>query len=209
MAVKDIKTWILMFLLFFIIFAASITNFFPSVVETLGYGKVRSLFLTVPPYAIATVLSCLNAWHSDRVAERYWHITIPLCFAVTGFIIAATTESVAPRYLSMILMLSGLYPGFVIALGWISSTVRRPLAKRAAAMALITAFGNSSSIYASFMFQSQMAPRYVLAMSVCSGAIVLALGCTTVLRFVLVHHNKRTEGTGAAGGPAVDFKFPI
>src|SRR5688572_19528674 len=137
-----------MFLLFFIIFATSVTNFFPSVVETLGYSKVTSLFLTVPPYALATILACANAWHSDRTSERYWHITIPMYFAAAGFILAAATTTTAPRYVSMMLMLSGLYPGFVVALGWVSSTVTRPPAKRAAALALITAFGNSSSIYA-------------------------------------------------------------
>lgn len=189
-----------MFLLFFIIFAASVTNFFPSVVETLGYSKVTSLFLTVPPYGLATMLACLNAWHSDRSSERYWHITLPLYFGASGFIIAASTTAVAPRYISMILMLSGLYPGFVIALGWVSSTVTRPPAKRAAALALITAFGNSSSIYASYMFQSDMAPRYILAMSICSGAVVLALCCATALRMILVKLNREAASNSTSHG---------
>lgn len=189
-----------MFLLFFIIFAASVTNFFPSVVQTLGYSKVNSLFLTVPPYAVATIASCLNAWHSDRTLERYYHTTLPLIFAAAGFIIAATTESVAPRYLSMVLMLSGLYPGFVVALGWISNTLTRPPAKRAAGLALITAFGNSSSIYASYMFQSSMAPRYVLAMSLCTAAVVLAMVCATLLKLRVSKFNAEVDARNRAQG---------
>lgn len=203
-----------MSLLFWFIFAASVTNFFPSVVQTLGYGRVETLLLTVPPYAAATILAFLNSWHSDRTGERYFHITLPLYAALAGFIIAATTTGIAPRYVSMILMLSGLYPGFVIALGWISNTVTTPPAKRAAALALITATGNSSSIYVSYMFQSQMAPRYVLAMSVCSGAVVLAIASATWLRFILVRLNKRARqelqdatGISAEEAKAQAFKF--
>lgn len=182
-----------MFLIFFLTYAAAVTNFFPSVVETLGYGNVKSLFLTVPPYALATILACTNAWHSDRTGERYYHITLPLYLAVAGFIIAATTTGVAPRYVSMMLMLSGIYPGYVIALGWISNTITRPPAKRAAAIALVTAFGNTGNIYASYMYQSSMAPRYILAMSIDTGLILLGLASATWLKIIVKRVNKTIE----------------
>lgn len=37
-------------MLFCIVASASVTNFFPTVVATLGYGKIDSLLLTAPPY---------------------------------------------------------------------------------------------------------------------------------------------------------------
>lgn len=197
-----------MALLFCIIFAASITNFFPSVVGTLGYGSVTTLFLTVPPYALATICAVLNAWHSDRTSERYYHIVLPLAVGAVGFIIAAATTTTAARYVSMMLMLSGIYPGFVVALGWIPNTVTRPPAKRAAALALITAFGNSSSIYASYMFQNSMSPHYLLAMCLCTAATVLAILSATVLRFVLIRLNRRIdEGDNTVAGGGRAFKF--
>lgn len=174
---------------------------------------MTSLFLTVPPYVAATILAFINAWHSDRTGERYYHITVPLYFAVAGFIIAASTTTVAPRYLSMMLMLSGIYPGFVVALGWVSNAVTRPSAKRAAALALITATGNSSSIYASYMFPSQMAPRYILAMSMCSGAVILAIMSATVLKVYLTRLNRKAlqdlinEGESAELAEERVFKY--
>lgn len=173
----------------------------------------QHLFLTVPPYAAATIFAFINAWHSDRTGERYFHITVPLYAAAAGFIIAATTTSIAPRYLSMMLMLSGIYPGFVVALGWVSNTVTRPSAKRAAALALITAIGNSSSIYVSYMFQSQMGPRYVLTMSICTAAVALAIASATLLRVVLVKLNRKAEqemldaGSSAVEAKQQAFKF--
>ena len=39
-----------MVMLFCIVASGSVTNFFPTVVATLGYGKIDSLLLTAPPY---------------------------------------------------------------------------------------------------------------------------------------------------------------
>lgn len=40
----------------------SVTNFFPTVVATLGYGNIESLLLTAPPYVRRTtpLLSLIN-----------------------------------------------------------------------------------------------------------------------------------------------------
>lgn len=63
-------------------------------------------------------------------------------------------------------MVPGVYTGYVVALAWISNSLPRPPAKRAAALAFINAISNTSSIYASYMYSAKDAPRYVIAMSV-------------------------------------------
>lgn len=60
----------------------------------------------------------------------------------------------------MMLMVPGMYSGYVVALGWISNTLPRPPAKRAAALAAINAVSNTSSIYASYMYPQSAGPRY-------------------------------------------------
>lgn len=52
------------------------------------------------------------------------------------------------------LMVPGVYTGYVVALAWISNTLPRPPAKRAAALAAINAISNTSSIYASYMYKT-------------------------------------------------------
>ena len=49
-------------------------------------------------------------------------------------------------------MVPGVYSGYVVALAWISNSLPRPPAKRAAALAFINAISNTSSIYASYMY---------------------------------------------------------
>jgi len=91
---------------------------------------------------------------TDRTGERYFHITLPLLFAVFAYILAAATTTTAPRYVAMMFMVPGVYTGYVVALAWISNTLPRPPAKRAAALAFINAISNTSSIYASYMYKS-------------------------------------------------------
>lgn len=160
LAFADIKTWVLMLMILCIVSSASVTNFFPTVVQTLNYGKIETLLLTAPPYCLAVFCAFANAWHADRTGERYFHVTLPLYLSVVAFIIAATTTGTAPRYVSMMLMVPSFYSGYVVALGWISNTLPRPAAKRAAALAAINCVSNASSIYASYMYPNSDKPRF-------------------------------------------------
>ena len=46
--------------------AAAFTNFFPTIVATLGYGRTKTLLLSAPPYVFAAILGITNSWHSDK-----------------------------------------------------------------------------------------------------------------------------------------------
>lgn len=215
LAFTDIKTWVLMLMILCIVSSASVTNFFPTVVETLNYGKIETLLLTAPPYCLAVITAFINAWHSDRTGERYFHVTLPLYISVAAFIIAATTTDVAPRYVSMMLMVPSFYSGYVVALGWISNTLPRPASKRAAALAAINCVSNASSIYASYMYPDSDKPRFITAMSVNCATAFIAIIAATVLRFMLVRLNKKLDRgehvEGAVPGQASSrgFRFLI
>ncbi|KAK3378575.1 major facilitator superfamily domain-containing protein [Podospora didyma] len=191
LAFTDYRTYVLMLLVFCIVSSGTVTNFFPTVVATLGYNSVNSLLLTAPPYVLAVIVTYANAAHADRTGERYWHIAIPMWVAIVAYIIAATTTATGPRYLSMMLMVPSVYSGFVVALAWISNTMPRPPAKRAAALAFINAVSNCSSIYASYLYPTSAGPHYTLAMVFnCCTAFVAVLAATG-MRMILVRQNKK------------------
>lgn len=193
LAFRDKKTYILMALLTMTVSSGSVTNFFPTVVATLGYGKIESLLLTAPPYVLAVILVYLNSWHADRTGERYLHVVLPLLVLIVAYILAMATTGTAPRYVAMMLMPSSLYSSYVVSLAWISNSLPRPPAKRAAALAAINAMSNATSIYASYMFKTSFAPRYLIAMGVNCATAFLALCAATLLRFVLVRLNERLD----------------
>ncbi|KAF1927177.1 pantothenate transporter liz1 [Didymella exigua CBS 183.55] len=196
LALLDIKTWIFTVLLLSIVSSASVTNFFPTVVKTLGYDNIRTLLLTAPPYVLAVFTTFLNAWHADKTGERFWHIVLPLCVGVAAFILAACTHSTAPRYVAMMLMVPGVYTGYVVALAWISNSMPRPPAKRAAALAFINAVSNTSSIYASYMYpqpKSGAQPNLTVPLSVDCATAGLAIIMTVVMRMILGRLNKKLD----------------
>lgn len=190
-ALKDVKVWLLMVILLGMVSSASVTNFFPSVVQTLGYPSTETLLLTAPPYVLAVITAFANAWHADRTGERLFHITLPLVLGMAAFILAAATTSVAPRYVAMMLMLPGIYSGYVVALAWISNSIPRPPAKRAASLALINAVSNASSIYASYLYFGS--PRYIVAFAVDCCTLFLALVTTVILSLLLRRLNKKLD----------------
>jgi hypothetical protein len=160
LAVKDIRVWVLTIMITGIVSAGGVTNFFPTVVQTLNYGTIETLLLTTPPYVLAVITTLANAWHADRTGERLLHVVLPLLVGIAAFIIAIASLNTAARYVSMMLMVPGVYTSFVVCLAWISNCIPRPPAKRAAALAFINAVSNCSSIWASYLYPQSDSPRY-------------------------------------------------
>ena len=86
-------------------------------VQTLGYSRINSLLLTAPSYILSMITAFLNALSTNRGGERFLHITLPLLAAKMALILAACTTSVAPGYVAMMLLVSGIYTHYVIVLG--------------------------------------------------------------------------------------------
>ncbi|CAO2652486.1 Nn.00g007690.m01.CDS01 [Neocucurbitaria sp. VM-36] len=196
LALMDIKTWVFTIMLLSVVSSASVTNFFPTVVKTLGYDNIHTLLLTAPPYVLAVITTYANAWHADRTGERLLHVALPLCVGVAAFILCAATHSTAPRYVAMMLMVPGVYTGYVVALAWISNSMPRPPAKRAAALAFINAISNTSSIYASYMYpqpKGGQQPNLTLPLSVDCATAALAIIMAVIMRIILGRLNKKLE----------------
>ncbi|KAH7215235.1 major facilitator superfamily domain-containing protein [Fusarium oxysporum] len=104
LAVKDIKVYILMLVFTAYTVGLSFNAFFPTLTGTLGFGYVPTLLMSSPPWAFACVVMLLNAWHSDRRQERFWHILWPMGMGITGFVISMSTENIAARYVALALI---------------------------------------------------------------------------------------------------------
>ncbi|TVY83977.1 putative transporter, partial [Lachnellula suecica] len=173
--------------------AGAVTSFIPTLVATFKYNSVNTLLLVAPPYVFATIIALIVSYSSDKRKERCFHIVVPIFFGMAGFIIAASTTILAARYLSLFLMLAGVYGSYNVALAWISSTLPRPVEKRAAAIALVNTIGNIAQIYSPYLYPSSDGPRYLTAMicnaAFCVACIIFALG----LRWCLKRENGKLQ----------------
>lgn len=220
LCVSDIKVWACVGILSWLVAACGVTNFFPSIVETLNFSRVVTLCLTAPPYLLAVVSTFFWARHADKTGERFWHVVGPLILAMVSFIIAVATLNTGARYFAMVLMVPLLYCSFTTILSWMSNSCPRPPLKRAIALSLMNCMSNSASIWNAYLYNATSAPRYTTAFICNIVFIALAIICAVALRWRLHMLNKAIEngtmnwerelGKGNDGSSVKeDFRFLI
>lgn len=131
----------------------------------------------------------------------------PILLGMVGFIMMACTTATGPRYAGLFLALGGVYGSYDPALAWISSTIPRPRAKRAVALAIINMIGNMAQIYSPYMYDTNFAPRYIPPMACNAAFCLITVFAVLLLRFCLKRENAKLEAKEAmeAGrGPALD-----
>nr|POE56692.1 putative transporter [Quercus suber] len=190
-AFADWRTYIFALLFHCVLVTTSTQNFFPSVVQTLGFDETATLLLTVPPYAVAIIVSIINNWSADRLQNSSFHVMFPFATAIVGCILAAAVLDTGARYFAMILMITGGHGANAVAISWTQKTILRPRIKRAAAVAFVNAFGNAAQIWTSYLYYNDAAPRYVLAMSVNAGIALAGIVFTCIMRVILLRANRR------------------
>lgn len=192
LCVLDPKVWILTFMLFAAVLGLSFNAFFPTIVKTLGYDRITTLFLTVPIWFWAFICVYLNALHADKTGERFYHITIPLATGMAAFIIGAATNNIPARFFAMFIMASS-YAGYVIILSWMSNSIPRPAYKRAVALALINCIANTGNLAGAYIFPSKWGSSYWQSFTICATMFLAAIVLAFVLRLMLIRENKRLD----------------
>ncbi|TFL04208.1 pantothenate transporter liz1 [Pterulicium gracile] len=195
-AVKDPLVWLFCFMAHMHLAANGFKNFFPSVVETLGFEQTITLVLTCPPYLLAGVVTIAVSLSSGHFNERTWHITISKAVAVVGFAIAPAVNSVAARYVAMVIFCIGTYGVNSLILGWCSSVCGQTKEKKAVAISMVTMIMNASFIWTPYLWPKSDEPRYIMAMA-CSAAFSIATALTAwVVKIMLLRKNKRMRDSG-------------
>ncbi|KAI9633884.1 putative tartrate transporter [Dioszegia hungarica] len=199
MAVKDTKIYLMMFTLTAYVVGLSFNAFFPSLTGTLGFGYVPTLLMSAPPWVFAVIVSLANAWHADRTQEKFWHIVVPICFGLVGFIISMSTLNTAGRYVALFLQ-AGSYAGFIVFFSWISSSFPRPPAKRAVAIAMINAFSQLGNIAGSYVWNLKD-NGYRSSYGIVTAMFGITIVGVIAFRQILVGLNKRLDAGEAAWEP--------
>ncbi|KAL2822864.1 major facilitator superfamily domain-containing protein [Aspergillus granulosus] len=205
MAVKDFKIYIMMITFTAYVVGLSFNAFFPTLTETLGFSYVPTLLMSAPPWVFSCLFSLCVAWSSDRHQEKFWHIVVPICVGLVGFIISMSTLNVAARYVALFLQASS-YAGFIVFYSWISTSFPRPPAKRAVAIAMINAFSQLGNVAGSYVWDlsaNGFRQSYGIVTAMFGFTI---LGCL-YFRMVLSKLNKQLEEQDAlpdAAAHAID-----
>lgn len=130
----------------------------------------------------------------DNFAARYFSLFLQIfVFAMNGTVYACRPP---PFFFPFTQSLTPPLKG-------ISSSIPRPPAKRAAALAFINSVGNAASIWTPFTYQARDAPFYRPALGICIGLQVLAAACALALRVLLARQNARLARLDDDNGAAL------
>ncbi|KAK3343442.1 major facilitator superfamily domain-containing protein [Lasiosphaeria hispida] len=193
LALTDYRLYLFVLLQHLSLLSQTFQYFFPSIVQTLGYGKIETLWLTVPVWFATFLISVCVTFTSAKTRDRSIHIFCLMLLSATGNAIATGSTALPARFFAMFLMPMGAVSAYQILLAWIANSFPRPTVKRSASLAIANMFGNTASIYGSYMYPSSTAPQYVPGGSTNAVVCLLVGSLAIVLRYIHKWENKKLE----------------
>lgn len=188
--------------------------FLPSIITSLGYTANRAQLFTVPPYAVATVMTIVIAFVSDRLQIRGIIMLFTLPIAIIGYAVIANVTNSTVKYGMTFMMATGLYASVPPVLVWNSNNSAGHY-KRATTTALQLAIANCGGFVTTFIYPKTEAPSYHKSHTIVMGLLCYAwVGVAlNVLYCAKINRDKRNgkyaqyEGYGDDRDP--EFKLVL
>lgn len=174
---------------------ACLSNFLPTILETMGYDSINAQGLAAPPYLVSFLCCIAAAIVSDRWGNRGLVITFFASMGTVGYLILTCVENetqTGARYAGVWLATCGIFPALAINITWMLNN-QGGESKKGAGMALLAVFGQCSSLVSSSVFPDSDAPLYTkgcaLGCAFTGLIVILAVG----LHINLALENKRRD----------------
>lgn len=199
-AVKDYRVWLFACMQMACTASISFSHFFPTLVQELGFeSNTLTLLLTSPPYVVALFWALSLAWQADKRQVRSTYAGISAAVALVGgiIIIALPPEYKWANYAMMFLLVCGTYGVYCTTYTWLSSTIVRPPAKRAAAVGIANSFANLASFYGNYFWLDKYEPAFKQSWGCVIAFVALCFSMILTLRYVLRRRNKKFEQMAA------------
>ncbi|KAL3417232.1 major facilitator superfamily transporter [Phlyctema vagabunda] len=184
-AIADPRTYIFMFLFTLDVGSGTISYFIPTITKSLGYTTVMAQYMTVPVYAVATVILNICAYSADHFNERRWHITAALCLGFVCALVCAIVQTPVVRYVMLCFVAAGIWSALPLIMAWATKTIDLPAEKRAISIAMINAVGNFSSVYGSYLWPTSTGPKFTLGWGVTAAFLGTGMVTAALIPVVL------------------------
>jgi hypothetical protein len=178
----------------------TLSLFLPTIITKLGYKAAEAQLLTVPPYAVATILTVIIAILAEKTHRRAPFILFSSSLAIIGYIILLTAPTSKPgvSYTGTIFAAAGIYPSTAIVLSWPAANVSGQ-SKRATACAMTITIGNMGAVLGTQLYRPKTSPRWYLGHGFALGYLCFNVVNTLVLWACLRKENVKKRERAAAG----------
>ncbi|KAJ5948480.1 hypothetical protein N7454_001787 [Penicillium verhagenii] len=140
---------------------ATAMNFFPLIVERLGFSTIKTNLWTVAPNLVGAVVLLCVAKSSDFFRERTIHIVFSLALSLVGMVILAAIDVLDNKgvaYFACFLMAAGAYIPSCLVHAWHNNN-NVDENSRAANTGFFVGLGNLAGILSAATFRTQYAPK--------------------------------------------------
>ena len=189
-ALRNWRTWLFVTGYMVIVGSSTLSYFYPTLVQGLGYTSHMAQYMVVPIYAVAFVCVAMTGYISDRLPlQRGLIVALWLTLATACSVTTCAVYNYTARYVLLVLMAAALWSCNGLSLSYMASTFGyMPQEVRAVSLALVNGMGNLAQIYGAYLFPSQDAPRYIMGFSVISGMCAFGVVVYAVAHVVLRKH---------------------
>lgn len=214
MAVKDYKMWLGMLIYMgcdMPLYAFSL--FLPSIITQMGYTSTRAQLLSVPPYAVAAVLTVVIGFVADRTRQRGLCNIATSLVGIAGFAMLLGSSSPHVKYAGTFIGALGIYPCISNTISWMSNNIEGSYKRGVVLVSFPSSFthlhnanllkgfvigwGNLNGIVSSNIYQK---PPFVSGhATVLAYMVVCLLGGSITLRTLLARENKARRAGGRDG----------
>ncbi|KAF2093933.1 MFS general substrate transporter [Rhizodiscina lignyota] len=181
----------------------TLSLFLPTIITDLGFSAAKAQLLTVPPYALATILTISFAVISERVGRHAPFIILSSSLGIIGYIILLTNPDPTHRpgvsYAGTFFAAAGIYPSTALVLSWPANNVSGQT-KRATANAMQISIGNLGAVLGTQLYRPAWSPRYFVGHGMALAYMCANVVVVLITWWVLSKENKRKELAEAREG---------
>ncbi|KAK5625459.1 hypothetical protein RRF57_001176 [Xylaria bambusicola] len=171
---------------------ASLPLFVPSIIAEIGsFSRIQANGLSAPPYVLTFILIITCAFISDRVRMRGPFVCFFAVVSAIGFLLLATTEAPASRYLGVYFAIT-IFVSVAILIPWVSNS-HNTESKRAGGYAICATFGQAGPLVGTNIFPSHEAPYYRKGSWISFSFCVLVAITSATFSFLLRRENRRLD----------------
>ncbi|KUL87738.1 hypothetical protein ZTR_05873 [Talaromyces verruculosus] len=169
--------------------------FIPTIIKELGYSSTKAQLLTVPPYAVAAILTVAIGYIADRTRARGLCNILVSILGVVGFSMLLGAKTAGTRYAGVFLGAMGIYPCISNTISWTSNNVEG-VYKRGVTLGIVIGWGNLNGVVSSNIYRGNDSPTFYPGHGTVLAYLVLFLLSGSILQTTLlrIENRKRQRG---------------
>ncbi|RMZ91299.1 hypothetical protein DV736_g1452, partial [Chaetothyriales sp. CBS 134916] len=195
-AFKDPKSYIPAMMYFSInVSFASLPLFVPTIISQMGsFTPVTANGLSAPPYALCFLVILAITFASDHYKVRGPFNAGASLVAAIGFIMLATTDGVAPRYIGVYLAVL-VFSCVAVTLSW-TANLHATESKRAGGMTILQTIGQCGPLLGTNVFPESEKPYFRKGMWISASFCLFIAFLSASLSLLLIYENRQMERKG-------------